>query len=420
MAIASTSSDDWKSPASNVAVLAQLELLLASPLFNQSKRYPAFLRYVVEKTLAGAEDDLKERTIGVEVFGRQPTYDTNLDPTVRLTAAEVRKRLAQYYQQAEHVQQLHIEIRAGSYVPTFVGQQIAEAPLAPLPEPVAAQALLISETPQPTVLSSSAPQTPATKRAPLAYVAGLLLVAALATWFWTKTRSSQAESGIFWSAILQDPNPALLVVPDLSQANILPRPAENPDTSILAHITDSHLVDFNDSLALSKLSGKLGQAGKPFTLKLSSDATYSDLQLGPTVLIGAADNPWSLRLLQPLPFSVAQRGDSWTYDILRRDKPAEHSWFVDFSQPYTHLQQDYGIVARLSDTMTGHPVLIVAGLGQNGTTAAVRLLTDPELQKVIEKMAPPGWSGKNLEIVFRTQIIQDRFGPPEVVDKAFW
>jgi len=52
----------------------------------------------VEQTLAGNEDNLKERTLGVEVFHRTPDYDTNLDPVVRLCAGEVRKRIAQYYQ----------------------------------------------------------------------------------------------------------------------------------------------------------------------------------------------------------------------------------------------------------------------------------------------------------------------------------
>src|SRR5262245_4692029 len=79
-------------------ILAQLERLLANPLFRNSKRYPTLLRYVVERTLDGHPGELKERTLGVEVFGREPDYDTNLDPVVRITAAEIRKRLAQYYQ----------------------------------------------------------------------------------------------------------------------------------------------------------------------------------------------------------------------------------------------------------------------------------------------------------------------------------
>lgn len=75
----------------------QLERLQKSPHFSHSQRYPCFLNYVVRQTLQGHQDDLKERNIGVEAFGRAPDYDLNEDPIVRVTASEVRRRLAQYY-----------------------------------------------------------------------------------------------------------------------------------------------------------------------------------------------------------------------------------------------------------------------------------------------------------------------------------
>src|SRR5882757_4182637 len=76
----------------------QLERIVTSSHFRNSRRYPAFLRFVVEHTLDGNIERLKERTLGIEVFGRQNDYDTNADPIVRVTAGEVRKRIAQYYQ----------------------------------------------------------------------------------------------------------------------------------------------------------------------------------------------------------------------------------------------------------------------------------------------------------------------------------
>src|SRR5579863_8663247 len=80
-----------------ILVRGQLQRLLAHPLFANSKRYPALLAYAVEQTLLGNAGELKERSIGIEVFGRAPTYDANADPIVRITAGEVRKRLMQYY-----------------------------------------------------------------------------------------------------------------------------------------------------------------------------------------------------------------------------------------------------------------------------------------------------------------------------------
>lgn len=101
------------------AVRAQLERLLVHPLFANSKRYPALLAYVAEQTLLGNASELKERSIGIEVFGRSPSYDANADPIVRITAGEVRKRLSQYYYDASHEGELVVELPIGSYVPVF-------------------------------------------------------------------------------------------------------------------------------------------------------------------------------------------------------------------------------------------------------------------------------------------------------------
>jgi hypothetical protein len=80
----------------SVSVRSQLERILASELFQHSRRYPSLLRHIVERTLEGARDDLKERTLGVTVFKRDPEYDTSADPVVRTTASEIRKRLQEY------------------------------------------------------------------------------------------------------------------------------------------------------------------------------------------------------------------------------------------------------------------------------------------------------------------------------------
>ncbi len=78
-------------------ILAQLDRILASPPFRTSKRCSDLLRHVVHAACEGQLDHLKERTLGIAVFERDPDYDTNQDPVVRNTAGQVRKRLAQYY-----------------------------------------------------------------------------------------------------------------------------------------------------------------------------------------------------------------------------------------------------------------------------------------------------------------------------------
>jgi hypothetical protein len=111
-----------RAPSSEVeksAVQEQLERLLASSLFNSSKRYPSFLRLVVARVLAGQTDQLKERILGVEIFGRAADYDTNTDPIVRVTAAEIRKRIELYYQDPKHSPEIRIYLPSGSYAPQF-------------------------------------------------------------------------------------------------------------------------------------------------------------------------------------------------------------------------------------------------------------------------------------------------------------
>jgi hypothetical protein len=101
------------------AIEAQLERLLANPHFSNSRRFPSFLRYIVNATINGQADLLKERTLGIEIFGKDPDYDTAIEPIVRVTAAEIRKRIAQYYQDSGHEDELRISLAPGSYVPQF-------------------------------------------------------------------------------------------------------------------------------------------------------------------------------------------------------------------------------------------------------------------------------------------------------------
>src|SRR3984885_4513387 len=107
------------SEAEKSAIREQLDRLLANPHFSHSKRFPSFLRFVVEQTLAGEAENIKERTLGIEIFGRDADYDTASDPIVRVTAAEIRKRVAQYYQDAAKSEELRISLPSGSYVPQF-------------------------------------------------------------------------------------------------------------------------------------------------------------------------------------------------------------------------------------------------------------------------------------------------------------
>src|SRR6516225_6501876 len=121
-------------------VREELERILSSSEFRSSKRSQDFLRYVVEHALSGQADVLKERTIGIEVFGRSTDYDPGEDATVRVKAGEVRKRLGLYYADEGAHDPVRIELPLGTYIPEFRPGEAASAHREPenVPEPTEA------------------------------------------------------------------------------------------------------------------------------------------------------------------------------------------------------------------------------------------------------------------------------------------
>ena len=102
------------------AVRAELNRLAESPAFRTSKRCREFLEYIVEHTITGPSGSLKERSIGVALFQLPQDFDTGQHTTVRVTANEVRKRLAQHYL-AENgsYHPVRIDLPPGSYSAEF-------------------------------------------------------------------------------------------------------------------------------------------------------------------------------------------------------------------------------------------------------------------------------------------------------------
>ena len=100
-------------------IRAEVRSILASEAFRNSKRAGDFVELVVEHALAGRLDSLRERMLGVEMFGRPVDYDTANDAVVRVKATEVRRRLAQYYGELKTTPAVRIELPPGSYVPRF-------------------------------------------------------------------------------------------------------------------------------------------------------------------------------------------------------------------------------------------------------------------------------------------------------------
>ncbi len=271
------------STPSAVAIREQLRRLLAHPLFTNSKRYPVLLAYTVEQTLLGNAGELKERTIGVEAFGREPTYDVNLDPVVRTTAAEVRKRLIQYYYNSDHAGELVIELPVGSYIPSFR-------------EPAASQKALLPESPRvPKAESSSDDSAPssalAEKNVPSAgmtlrqwiWIAAGLGFAILVGFGAGRIRLPKKPTNMerFWEPITATSNRITYCLGEPVDA--VDRERRTPDGMPLYGD-----LDVSDVITLARSIIPLVPKNRAFRGVAASDTGFAQFRESPFVLIGAS------------------------------------------------------------------------------------------------------------------------------------
>ena len=103
-------------PAADVR--AELDRILASDIFTRSERLSAYLKFIVERTLAGEGDTLKEQVLAIELYGKTADFNTAADPIVRVDARRLRDRLREYYASAPPGD-LVISVPKGSYTPAF-------------------------------------------------------------------------------------------------------------------------------------------------------------------------------------------------------------------------------------------------------------------------------------------------------------
>jgi hypothetical protein len=398
------------------AILQQLNRLLGNPYFHHSKRYPSFLKFVVTETLAGRAENLKERTLGMEVFGREPDYDTTNDPIVRVTAAEIRKRIAQYYQEPGHEGEIRLSLPSGSYIPHFTRPAI-ELPPATVPgvdpetEGIAkpANAHPESQTVPPRSILAQRKFLVAFSLASLLIASGLL---------WHIFRNSAIDD--FWSPFVNSEAPVLFCIADQSHVSTITlRDAADPQHQrVLNDQMVSVIID--DVSPLVDIAGMLQVRGKSYKVKGESLTTLTDLRQGPSVLIGAFDNGWTLRATASLPFHFANDPEMSKFWIEDRQNPA-NKWMLDRSiQMGTGTYKDYAIVARFKDPDTDRPVVIAAGLGRGGTVAAGEFLVGPEYMRDLSFQVPKGWQNKNIEVVLETQVIDGRSGPPRIAAVHLW
>jgi hypothetical protein len=404
-------------------VLAQLDRVLASPQFRNSKRCQALLRFVTECVLENQPDELREKIIGFRVFGREVAYDTGHDAIVRNVATEVRKRLAQYYLEEGHEFELRIEFPPGSYVPSF-------APARKSTDPSIRQSVV------------GAPSTPRRTRGHLYKVAfGVSLCVLLAAVAGYRIYLGSVTSfDRFWAPVFAANTPVLIVVgqPVRSYRFIGPRqldleaiftgPKAKPGTSLHPLIgpdeirwnADRYLY-IRDAFAMTNLSALVQAKGKKFRLLLDSSTTYSELRGSPVIAIGAFNNTWAQRLSNGTRFSLSRKVvDGEAYNCVEdRNEPNAKKWLILRNQSPA-VSDDYAIVTRVVDSSTEQTVVLVAGIQDAGTQAASEFVSEPAYMNAALQNAPKGWEHHNIQLVLHTKMIAGIPGPATVVAMHFW
>ncbi|MGD0777434.1 MAG: hypothetical protein ABSC05_31850 [Candidatus Solibacter sp.] len=369
-------------PLDVAAVREELERILASPQFRNSKRHSCFLRYVVEETLNGEAGQLKERTVGVKVFGLDPGYDTSSNPVVRVSAGELRKRLLQYYHAPDHGGELRIDLPPGSYVPEF--------------------------GPAPVEAVDPAAATPARRWRSGGMVAaaaiGVTAVVGLA--FWLKPWVSQDAFEQFWAPVWDSPGQALLVVAARSQSDESGRPP-------------AERMSLNDAMALARLTPVLAAHGKDFRILTQSSATLADLKQGSAIFIGAFSNELSMRLMREARFNFELDPATNLPRVRDRQNPTSSQWRLQRA-PADAAFTDYAIVSRVRDPATGHLAVVAGGITARGTRAVGEFLSSAPSMAAISRQSAKEWHGRNVQIVLAIPVTPAAAGPSRVLTTYSW
>jgi len=422
------------------AVREALDRILRSAPFRTSKQCQQLLRYVVERSLHNEQESLRERVIGIEVFGRSCDYDTSDDPVVRMRAADIRKRLAQYYQSpSSSADPVRIDIPSGSYRAIFT--PVDGGASTPAPELVSksrsdrrgAEIALAAALQQETQKNQAA----SPRRIGRALWIGLgvtMLVALAAIWPLRSFYASRSPGVLktFWAPVFASGKPVIIyagsnAVYRLSHSfleqysrqhhtdNVGPEffvqlgPNQSIPASALIPVRNTTL----DGPACAMLVSLITQFQQRYDLRYGSDITVGDLEESPAILVGAFNNSWTLRMTNPLRFVFRDGNaivDTW------HKFPA----WVAADLPNGDRTDDYATVSRLIDPQDGHVVIIAAGIGSYGTLAATQFLTNPHEMAAMAARIPAGWQNRNLQIVLHAKVQSGLLSSENIVAIQTW
>ena len=426
------------------AILRELESILSSPFFRTSNRSKQFLSYVVQHTLEGSQEPLKERTIGAKLFQRPAGYSTGDDPVVRVQAGEVRRRLEQYHHAAVSPSPVRIELPVGSYAPEFRWVPTAPDHAEPARAEPAPKEPAQEETAQATMPSVGETKQAAKGRNLVVWAApilGMALILVLLALILHRSSAQKSALNQFWSPVLTTTEPVLICLAKpsvyLPSAELLQRYSKSPGAfkTELQRLTQppplhpqdklvwGDMVEYadygvaaGDVYAAVRLSALLGRMGKESQVRIGSHYSFADLRNSPAIVVGAFNNRWTMQMTSNLHFAfVEENGEP----MIREQGPAGRAWHARFG-PHGEVVEDFGIVTRLLNSKTGQFVVSTAGTLATGTQAAGEFVSSSEYLEEALRTAAPDWVKKNLQFVIQTTVTDSVPGPPQVVAIYMW
>lgn len=415
--------------ATRANILAEAQFILGHASFKNSRRCVTLFRHLVDCFLEDDQESLKERVLGVAVFGRNPDYDSNSDPIVRIAANEIRKRLAQCYEERDNQSLIRIHLIPGSY-------QLQIERLHPDTSNMGSrvQTALPSSSEENTAEHDSAhiPSRHGSwlKLSRLHVMLIALTLASIVLLLWYLRSSYPASnSTALWSPLLRGDEPILICINDrrdISDSERMRKWAYTAaETIATRRIPDTALSDLHvpatsivDARVAARVMAIFARQHHDSMIQGSSAVTLDDLRKHSDVLIGAFDNPWSLVLLSQLRYHVMLdpvTQDEWIEDT---HYPGKREWSGNGKLQFSDSSADFALITRYNSPDTGKWILAIGGLGMHGTEAAGELISSTTLLNLLPRNIVN--SDKNFQIVIRTIVINGHTGPPQIVASYVW
>jgi hypothetical protein len=366
-----------------------LQRILESRIFSKAPKRREFLRYICEHAIAGQSDPVHEREIGIAVYQRNAEYDPSEDNIVRVEARNLRKQLDQYFRTEGAAEPVVLRIPKGKYLPVFEDRRAADPP-----PPLPASGTAISLSPRSLALAGAL----------------LVCVTLLFSHFLGGLGSdSGAAASIpahpLWSSLFDQSRETYLVVADSNFASLqtylgrtlsledylkpgfgLSEEGANVSSEVprvLERFSATPATSYAD-LALAVKIMRLPWAVRTnTTIRFARDINVRDFKNKNAILLGSVcSNPWA-ELWEPrLNFSIVHdhnANEAWIENAAPRG--SEQQRYPEDSGP------SYARVALVPNLNGTGSVLLLAGIGMDGTEAAGDLVTsDVAFRKVADEL----------------------------------